>query len=1114
MANLIHHSNDYIKKEDHLIDNSNLSGYNIEDFQPTGLYRIRENEECLLNLADSSLKKKNKDNSYLLSKFSNESLYSFSFSSNSGDYQKISSRLDTYNRNYNYYNGMLTASLKSASIKKKLSPLSNFVSTSDQLDSKPKFSHINENIDNKIQDHKLYNVPEAINNLNSTSLSMDNNDIQVIEEESSNEKFLENKNNKSSISNLTTSTIGNKKMIGGPKANLKLNTQNLNSKNYGATPTICNYRSPLRISEQSQATITTDGKLNILTINDIFCGLIKNNSKEKIVGKSVIEILFGFNDNNKNNEYINDNNSNENTNDKNFNRFMKSIKSFAIKHLKHQRDSIIQVIQDDQEQAKEYGINLKSAHGDIPDSPFFFTSPKKSNTSDSTQATDSEKYLRDKVLICGQVVRVQNYDEKDDEFTKSVSIWLKRKTFKSENDYSFYYIWVLEEVKDKVVDMEIDDMGNILNLSKSCKEVFGYNSEDIKQMKLKIQDLIPGVNNSNNIINSIIKMKNFSGKSKDDIYFPVSININEVQIKENNEEGSNENISSLTNLSNSVSSSLNSISNLNESCNQYHVRITAIPNISGIIVSDSNGVIKTCNQIFIKHLLGFSAEELINKDIIDIMPHFWGIVDNMNEEDQRLLNNGGILSASYCKKKANDFPIVSALPGNSKSNEFKDLYLNSFNNNRYNSIKSASVTIKNLKNSLNEFQVKTNGVVMYHKDGSAINVNIKMRKFIPEDSKNSSGCNDDVVYAIWIMYCRNHCENNLPKSIKPVSASEEQNGYNKFREHDIQERIDHFIKKMEEVDASSPVSGGSASEVKEKLEKKSEQKVEEPTVYKWTKPKSIDEFEILDKLGDGAYGVVKLGYRKTDPSQEKVVIKYIIKSKIIADFWIDDEELGRVPKEISILNEIKKKKEDKEVYIVNMIDYFEDKDNFYLITKQHGYGMDLFDYIEFNKEIPEKKIKKMFYQVCRAIQFLHHNNIVHRDIKDENIIVDEDCNTELIDFGSSTHFDRRKTFDTFCGTIDYASPEVLTGHPYVGPPQDVWALGILLYILIYKENPFYNVDEIISAKLRIPFVMSNESLDMIKKLLTRNERARISIDKLFEHPWFSDIINEENNNNK
>ncbi|ORX85195.1 Pkinase-domain-containing protein [Anaeromyces robustus] len=314
---------------------------------------------------------------------------------------------------------------------------------------------------------------------------------------------------------------------------------------------------------------------------------------------------------------------------------------------------------------------------------------------------------------------------------------------------------------------------------------------------------------------------------------------------------------------------------------------------------------------------------------------------------------------------------------------------------------------------------------------------------------------------------------------------------------------------MDELESSStpsPVSGGLVGDVKEKLNLKSEEeeKVKEPE-YQWTKPTSIDEFEIVDKLGDGAYGVVKLAYRKNDPKQEKVVIKYILKNKILPDFWIEDEELGKVPKEISILNEIKKKRDNQEVYIVNMIDYFEDKDNYYLITKQHGFGIDLFDYIEFNKEIPEEKIKKMFYQICKSIQFLHHNNIVHRDIKDENIIVDEDCNTELIDFGSSSHYNKKQTFDTFCGTIDYASPEVLTGHPYVGPPQDVWALGILLYILIYKENPFYNVDEIIAAKLRVPFVLSNDSLDLIRKLLNRNERVRIPIDKVLEHPWFNDI---------
>lgn len=392
-------------------------------------------------------------------------------------------------------------------------------------------------------------------------------------------------------------------------------------------------------------------------------------------------------------------------------------------------------------------------------------------------------------------------------------------------------------------------------------------------MKLKIQDLIPGVDCSENIINSIIKMKNFSAKSKDDIYFPVSTSINEVQIKEYNEENNIEDSKSSSNLSNSVSSSLNSLSNLNENCNKYHVSITAIPNISGIIVADSNGIIRTCNNTFVKHLFGYSADELINKEIINIMPHFWGIVDNMNDEDQRLLNNGGILSATYCKRKANDFPIVSALPGNDNRSGFKDFHLNGYNNNRYNSIKSAGVIIKTLENSLNELQVKTNGVVIYHKDGSAINVNVKMRKFLSEGSKNSLN-NNEAVYAIWIMYNRNYSDISSPKSARSFTENDEQNSYNKFRELDIQERIDHFIKKMDEIESDSPVSGGLVGEVQEKLAIGIEQKAEEPE-YKWTKPTSIDEFEILDKLGDGAYGVVKLAYRKSDPNQQvkEILIK-------------------------------------------------------------------------------------------------------------------------------------------------------------------------------------------------------------------------------------------------
>ncbi|OUM66302.1 hypothetical protein PIROE2DRAFT_6540 [Piromyces sp. E2] len=367
MANLLHHNNNYIKKDDHLMPNS---GYQVEDFQPTGLYRIREDEEHLLNLAESS-KPFNK-NSYLLSKFSNESLYSFSYSSNSGDYQKLSSRLDIYNRNNSYINGLLSAGLRKPSplVNSFVSKVNNFISTAENENLKPKFNHF---LSNKIQDENKLNVPGPIGNIDKKDGSSNINII--IEEEPSDN----NDQKTTSTENLQASPgiSSSKKLLGGPKLNLNINTQNLNvnNKGYAPTPTICNYRSPLRISEQSQATITTDGHLKILTINDIFCGLIKNNSKNKIVGKSVIDILFGSTKDNENDDTEKIEMSND-SKDKNINRFTDSIKKFSEKHLKHQKNSIINIIQSDQEKAADY-----------------------------VNESDSEKYLRDKVLICGQVVR-------------------------------------------------------------------------------------------------------------------------------------------------------------------------------------------------------------------------------------------------------------------------------------------------------------------------------------------------------------------------------------------------------------------------------------------------------------------------------------------------------------------------------------------------------------------------------------------------------------------------------------------------------------------------------------------------------------------------------------
>ena len=95
---------------------------------------------------------------------------------------------------------------------------------------------------------------------------------------------------------------------------------------------------------------------------------------------------------------------------------------------------------------------------------------------------------------------------------------------------------------------------------------------------------------------------------------------------------------------------------------------------------------------------------------------------------------------------------------------------------------------------------------------------------------------------------------------------------------------------------------------------------------------------------------------------------------------------------------------------------------------------------------------------------------------------------------------------------DYAAPEVLAGASYRGKEQDVWALGILLYTILYKENPFYSIDEIMDHDLRVPYVMSEDCLDLIRKMLDRDVERRIGIQDVLEHPWATYVDSEDEEN--
>lgn len=262
--------------------------------------------------------------------------------------------------------------------------------------------------------------------------------------------------------------------------------------------------------------------------------------------------------------------------------------------------------------------------------------------------------------------------------------------------------------------------------------------------------------------------------------------------------------------------------------------------------------------------------------------------------------------------------------------------------------------------------------------------------------------------------------------------------------------------------------------------------------------KRFEEFKILKNMGEGAYGKVVLAEHKEDKAY-KIIVKCIDKQRILVDTWVRDRQLGTIPSEIQVMATLNLEPHPN---IMRIIDYFEDPNYYYLETPIFGDppAIDLFDYIEVKNDMSELDCQLIFKQVTLAIYHLHKHGIVHRDIKDENIIVNEFGVVKLIDFGSAGYV-KLGPFDVFVGTIDYASPEVLRGEKYEGKPQDIWALGILLYTMIYKENPFYNVDEIMEGELRVPRVVSELLLQLIREILTRDIEKRPTITDVADSDW-------------
>uniref|UniRef100_A0A452T8P2 Serine/threonine-protein kinase SIK3 n=1 Tax=Ursus maritimus TaxID=29073 RepID=A0A452T8P2_URSMA len=228
--------------------------------------------------------------------------------------------------------------------------------------------------------------------------------------------------------------------------------------------------------------------------------------------------------------------------------------------------------------------------------------------------------------------------------------------------------------------------------------------------------------------------------------------------------------------------------------------------------------------------------------------------------------------------------------------------------------------------------------------------------------------------------------------------------------------------------------------------------------------------------------------------------KMCVAIKIIDKTQLDEENLKKIFREVQIMKML------CHPHIIRLYQVMETERMIYLVT-EYASGGEIFDHLVAHGRMAEKEARRKFKQIVAAVYFCHCRNIVHRDLKAENLLLDANLNIKIADFGFSNLFTPGQLLKTWCGSPPYAAPELFEGKEYDGPKVDIWSLGVVLYVLVCGALPFDGSTlqnlraRVLSGKFRIPFFMSTECEHLIRHMLVLDPNKRLSMEQICKHKW-------------